>query len=157
MAEHRATITWERGGAVFVDNRYSRAHRWEFDGGAEVAASSSTHVVPAPYSVESAVDPEEAFVASLSSCHMLWFLSLAAKQGFVVDQYRDAAVGVLGPDADGRLAVLEVTLRPAVRVSGGAQPDRDQLAALHHAAHANCFIANSVKTRIHCVPALLDP
>jgi len=152
MAEHHATISWERDGAAFVDNRYSRGHRWEFDGGVSVAASSSPHVVPLPYSVEAAVDPEEAFVAAISSCHMLWFLSLAAKQGYVIDQYADTAVGVMGRDADGTLAMLDVTLRPAVAFSGIKQPNEEQLMVLHHAAHAACFIANSVKTRIHCAP-----
>jgi organic hydroperoxide reductase OsmC/OhrA len=118
-----------------------------------VAASSSPHVVPLPYSVETAVDPEEAFVAALSSCHMLWFLSLAAKQGYVVDRYQDTAVGVMGRDPDGKLAMLDVTLRPAITFFGTKGPDEEQLAALHHAAHSECFIANSVKTRVHCEPA----
>jgi len=152
MAEYTATIDWERQGAVFTDNRYSRGHRWEFDGGIQVPASSSAHVVPVPYSVTAAVDPEEAFVAALSSCHMLWFLSLAAKRGYIVDRYHDTAVGVMGRDAAGKLAMLDVTLRPAVTLGGGPQPSDVELAALHHAAHAECFIANSVKTRVHCQP-----
>lgn len=152
MAEHTATISWERGDAAFVDNRYSRRHRWEFDGGVQITASSSPHVVPLPYSVEAAIDPEEAFVASLSSCHMLWFLALAAQRGYVVDRYRDAAVGVMGRDAAGKLAMLDVTLRPAVTFVGDERPDEAELSALHHAAHEECFIANSVRTRVHCVP-----
>jgi organic hydroperoxide reductase OsmC/OhrA len=143
-----------RRGAVFVDHRYSRGHRWQFDGGTQVPASSSPHVVPLPYSVEAAVDPEEAFVAALSSCHMLWFLSLAAKRGYLVDRYHDTAVGVMGRDADGKLAMLEVTLRPTATFAEAARPDDAELAALHEAAHAECFIANSVKTRVHCHPSL---
>ena len=153
MTEYQATVDWERNGAAFVDNRYSRGHNWEFDGGVRVPASASPHVVPLPYSVAAAVDPEEAFVAALSSCHMLWFLSLAAKQGYVVDQYRDTAVGTMGRDADGRLAMLDVRLRPSVTFSGPKQPTAAELADLHLTAHAQCFIANSVKTRVHCEPA----
>lgn len=152
MSEHTAVVQWNREGAVFADNRYSRGHHWLFDGGVEVPASSSPKVVRVPLSVEAAVDPEEAFVASLSSCHMLWFLSLAAKQGFVVDRYRDEAVGVIAKDAEGKLAMTLVTLRPGVSFSGDKQPTADDLAALHHEAHEQCFIANSVKTDIRCEP-----
>jgi organic hydroperoxide reductase OsmC/OhrA len=152
MAEHRAIVEWERDDANFLDNRYSRAHRWRFDGGVTVPASASPHVVPLPLSDPAAVDPEEAFVASLSSCHMLWFLSLAAKQGFVVDGYHDEAVGRMGRDADGRMAMLEVVLRPAVRFAGRS-PDATALERLHHAAHDECFIARSVKTAVRCEPA----
>jgi len=152
--EYRATIQWERRDAAFTDQRYSRAHRWIFDGGIEVPASASPHVVPAPYSVAAAVDPEEAFVASLSSCHMLWFLSLAAKRGLLVDSYSDEATGRMGPDGQGRLAMLEVTLRPAVAFGGADQPADLEVEELHHAAHSECFIANSVKTSIRCVPIL---
>lgn len=145
MSEHHATVTWERGDAVFTDRRYSRAHEWQFDGGASVGASASPHVVPHPYSVASAVDPEEAFVVALSSCHMLWFLDFAARRGFVVDEYRDTAVGKLGPDSEGKPAMLEVTLRPEVRFSGKS-PLQEELDALHHDAHESCFLARSVKT-----------
>src|ERR1041385_55953 len=116
--EYRAEVIWSRDGAVFTDNRYSRGHRWRFDGGVEVPASSSSHVVPLPLSVAAAVDPEEAFVASLSSCHMLWFLSIAARRGFVVESYRDDAVGVLAKDEGGKLTMTRVTLRPDVRFGG---------------------------------------
>jgi organic hydroperoxide reductase OsmC/OhrA len=153
VAEHQATIDWERDGAEFVGNRYSRGHRWEFDGGVQVPASASPHVVPAPYSVAAAVDPEEAFVAALSSCHMLWFLSIASKRGFVVDRYRDTASGTMGRDGEGRLAMLDVTLRPSVTFSGTKRPSAAEVDELHHAAHAECFIASSVKTRVHCEPA----
>jgi organic hydroperoxide reductase OsmC/OhrA len=151
MSAHTATISWRRDGAQFTDNRYSRSHVWHFDGGAEVRASASPAIVPLPLSDPQRVDPEEAFVASLSSCHMLWFLSIAAQQGYCVDAYDDQAAGRMGPDADGRLAMLEVTLRPAVRFSGAAQPTAAQLEALHHAAHSRCFIANSVRTAVRIV------
>jgi organic hydroperoxide reductase OsmC/OhrA len=152
MSTHLATIAWQRAaGAAFTDNRYSRVHTWHFDGGAEVRASSSPQVVPLPMSDASAVDPEEAFVASLSSCHLLWFLSLAAAEGWCVDAYEDAATGVLGRNASGRLAMTLVTLRPRVRF-GGAQPSREAIEALHHRAHEACFIAASVRTEVHCEP-----
>jgi organic hydroperoxide reductase OsmC/OhrA len=152
MSEYQAVIEWKRGDAVFTDNRYSRGHRWIFDGGIEVPASSSPKTLPVPLSVEAAVDPEEAFVASLSSCHMLWFLAIAAKRGFVVDGYRDAAVGVLAKDASGKLVMTVVTLRPEVRFRADAAATRDQLLDLHHEAHEQCFIANSVKTEVRCEP-----
>lgn len=152
MSQYAVTVAWERDGALFSDNRYSRGHRWLFDGGVEVPASASPTVVPLPLSVAEAVDPEEAFVASLSSCHMLWFLSLAAQAGFVVDSYRDDAVGSLGPDASGKLAMTRVTLRPELRFGPGPQPTADQLTALHHEAHELCFIARSVKTELRCEP-----
>lgn len=147
-----ATILWNRNGAAFTDNRYSRAHRWLFDGGASVPASSSPQVVPLPMSDAGGVDPEEAFVASLSSCHMLWFLSIAARRGFVIEEYRDDAVGELGRDADGRQAMTVVTLRPAVRFGGQRAPSGDEIGAMHHEAHEKCFIANSVKTEVRCEP-----
>ncbi|HXS83048.1 MAG TPA: OsmC family protein [Methylomirabilota bacterium] len=155
MAEYRATIEWRRGDAKFTDRRFSRAHRWRFDGGLDVPASSSPHVVPVPASDPAAVDPEEAFVASLSSCHMLTFLFLAAKQGFVVDEYRDEAVGTLAKDAAGRQAVTVVTLHPAIRFGGEREPSRAELDALHHAAHDGCYIANSVTTDVRWEPVAL--
>lgn len=154
MAEYVATILWDRKGAPFVDNRYSRAHLWRFDGGVEVPGSSSPHVVPAPMSDPRAVDPEEAFVASLSSCHMLWFLSLAARQGFVVERYADRASGVMARNAEGRLAMTVVTLRPAVSFAGERQPTPQDLEDLHHRAHEECFLASSVKTEVRCEPIL---
>ena len=147
MAEHLATVSWQRDGEVFTDNKYSRAHTWRFDGGATVAASASPHIVRAPYSVASAVDPEEAFVASLSSCHMLFFLSFAAKAGYVVDRYEDEARGTLAKDADGRLAMTQVVMRPRIAFAG-RQPSAEELDQLHHQAHEQCFLANSVKTLI---------
>jgi organic hydroperoxide reductase OsmC/OhrA len=148
MSQHVATITWERQGAAFTDNRYSRAHRWEFDGGVGVPASSSPSAVKIPLSDPAAVDPEEAFVASLSSCHMLWFLSLAARKGFVVDAYVDTAVGYLERNDEGRWAITRATLRPRIVFGGGSAPTPEELKALHDAAHRECFIANSVKTLI---------
>jgi organic hydroperoxide reductase OsmC/OhrA len=140
-------VKWaRRDGEAFTDNRYSRAHQWNFDGGVTVPASSSPHAVKVPLSDPAAVDPEEAFVASLSSCHMLWFLSLAARKGLVVESYEDQAVGSLERDDQGRMVMSRVELRPAIRFGGDAAAAAEELKALHDAAHRECFIANSVKT-----------
>lgn len=147
-AEYTATVRWERGEQPFADQRYSRRHEWRFDGGATVAASSSPHVLPAPLSDPAAVDPEEAFVASLSSCHMLWFLALAAKRGFRIDSYVDEAVGVMGKGESGRTAMTKVTLRPRITFTGDRLPDSTEVASLHEEAHEKCYIANSVKTDV---------
>lgn len=153
MADYYAKVSWTRkAGETFVDNQYSRGHRWAFDGGALVPASSSPHIVPLPFSVEENVDPEEAFVASLSSCHMLFFLSLAAKRRFCIDSYVDDAVGTMAKDEQGRDWVSEVVLRPRVCFSGDRQPDAVAVVKLHHWAHEACFIANSVKTRVSIEP-----
>ncbi len=152
MSHYKVEILWERGDQNFVDNRYSRRHLLRFDGGAEVPGSSSPHVVPLPMSDASAVDPEEAFVASLASCHMLWFLSLAAKRKLRVDRYFDDASGLLEKDAGGKLAMTRVTLRPKAEFSGDRYPTREELDQLHHDAHAECFLARSVKTEMHCEP-----
>ena len=149
---HTAKVVWERGEAAFVDNRYSRRHVIGFDGGAEMAGSSSPSVVKAPFSDPAAVDPEEMFVASLSSCHMLWFLSLAAKENFRVDRYEDEAEGVMEKNAAGKMAMTRVTLRPRVRFSGDKLPGPADLERLHHQAHEECFIASSVKTDVRCEP-----
>src|SRR5262245_22309375 len=146
--EYRVTVLWTRGNAAFVDNRYSRGHVWTFDGGIRVPASSSPSVVPLPYSVAEAVDPEEALVAAASSCHMLTFLYLAARQGFVVDSYEDDAFGTMAKNAAGRIAFERITLRPRIAFGGTREPTPPQLAALHHAAHAECYIANSVRCEI---------
>jgi organic hydroperoxide reductase OsmC/OhrA len=148
MAQHTSTILWQRDNASFADHRYSRRHTWHFDGGAFVPGSSSPHVVPLPYSDPAGVDPEEAFVASLSSCHMLWFLDVAARAGWVVDSYRDEAIGTLARNAEGQQAMTRVELHPAVQFAPGRQPTADELQALHHRAHASCYIANSVKTEV---------
>lgn len=153
MASHTALLQWQRGAdESFTDQRYSRRHTLRFDGGAVLAASSSPSVVPLPMSDAAAVDPEEMFVAALASCHMLWFLSLAAAAGHVVDHYEDAAVGSMSRNAAGRLAMTVVTLRPRVVFGGTTAPDAAALAALHHAAHEACFIANSVHTDVRCEP-----
>jgi organic hydroperoxide reductase OsmC/OhrA len=147
-----ASVCWSRGAAPFLDRRYSRAHVWRFDGGLEVPASSSPHVVPPPLSSPAAVDPEEAFVAALSSCHMLTFLSLAAGDGWVVDRYDDDAVGTLAPDEGGGRSIPEVVLHPRVAFVGRA-PAADALRDLHDRAHEECFIARSVKTAVRVEPA----
>jgi organic hydroperoxide reductase OsmC/OhrA len=152
VAEYKAEIRWHSDGQAFTENRYSRAHTWLFDGGIVVPASSSPHLVPIPYSNPAAVDPEEAFVASLSSCHMLWFLSIAAKRGFQVESYVDRATGVMEKDSSGRLAITRVTLHPAATFADAHQPIAEELNAMHHDAHDNCFIANSVKTEVLCQP-----
>jgi organic hydroperoxide reductase OsmC/OhrA len=152
MSEYTVTVTWERRDQRFTDNRYSRGHTWAFDGGVQIPASSSPHAVPLPYSKADAVDPEEAFVASLSSCHMLWFLSIAAKRGFCVDSYADDAVGLMEKNSSGRLAMTRVTLRPKAIFSGERLPTAAELQAMHHEAHEECFIANSVKTDVRCEP-----
>ena len=146
--EYRAEIVWTRDGAVFTDNRYSRGHVWRFDGGVEVPASSSPLSVRLPLSRADAVDPEEAFVAALSSCHMLFFLSFAAKAGFVVDKYEDAAVGVMSKNEHGKLFVSKITLNPVITFGGTKRLSSEELDALHHHAHEECYIANSVRAEI---------
>lgn len=148
MHRYGARISWSRNDAKFSDNRYSRGHEWSFDGGVKVVASSSPAVVPPPYSVVEAVDPEEALVASASSCHMLWFLSLAARRGFVVDSYVDEAFGVMEKNPAERLAFSRITLRPQVHFSVEKSPSAEELESLHHAAHEECFIANSLKCEV---------
>jgi organic hydroperoxide reductase OsmC/OhrA len=155
MASHTAEVVWVRGNQDFLSNRYSRRHRLRFDGGVEVPGSSSPHVVPEPMSDPAAVDPEEAFVASIAGCHMLWFLAIAAKEKFNVDRYSDAAVGVMGRNGAGKECVSVVTLRPEVVFSGARAPSLEELHALHHRAHEACFIANSVRTEIRCEPVLV--
>lgn len=157
MSSYTATIAWQRDAQAFVDHRYSRRHHWQFDGGAEVSASASPQIVPLPMSDAAGVDPEEAFVAALSSCHMLWFLDIAARAGWVVDHYRDEAIGVLARNAQGQLAMTRVTLRPVVCFAGQRVPSFDTHLALHHQAHASCFLANSVKTEVLCEPVLQTP
>ncbi|WP_332878883.1 OsmC family protein [Massilia sp. S19_KUP03_FR1] len=148
MKQFTARLAWRRGKQPFLDQRYSRAHTWDFDGGATVPASSSPLSVPLPMSDAAAVDPEEALVASVSSCHMLFFLSLAAQHGYIVDAYDDPAIGEMDVDADGKTAMTLIRLRPALAFSGANLPDAAAIAALHHAAHERCYIANSLKTVI---------
>lgn len=154
MSRHTYTAEtlWERGTQPFLDKRYSRRHLLRFDGGLAVAGSSSPHVVPTPYSDPSAIDPEEALVSSLSSCHMLWFLDIASRNGFVVDSYHDEAVGVMAPNERKKLWLSSVTLRPKVVFSGDSLPTAADIERMHHEAHDECFIANSVKTDVQVVP-----
>ncbi len=154
MSEYTATVEWTlRDNESLAGGKYSRAHTWSFDGGVKVPASSAPAVVPVPYSDPAGVDPEEAFIASLSSCHMLTFLYIAAKKGFHVNHYTDHAVGVVGKNAQGRTAVTGVTLRPRCGFVGKA-PTADELDAMHHQAHIGCFIANSVTTDVRVEPAI---
>ena len=149
---YKVKIFWKKNfDANFLDNKYSRFHTWTFDGGIELAASSSPHVVPLPMSDESAVDPEEAFIASLSSCHMLWFLSFAVEKNYIVESYEDNAEGVLGKNEEGKLAMTKVTLKPKVNFDNNHTLSREQVDELHRLAHEKCFIANSVKTKITIV------
>jgi len=148
-----ANVRWRRGaGESFTDQRYSRLHELRFDGGAVMRGSSAVSSVPLPWSDPSAVDPEEMLVASIASCHMLWFLSLAATAGHVVDSYSDAAEGVMTKNSAGKLWVSQVTLRPKVAFAAGRGPAPEALEALHHQAHEECFIANSVKSEVRCEP-----
>jgi organic hydroperoxide reductase OsmC/OhrA len=148
MTMHTANVEWSRGDQAFVDKRYSRAHRWSFDGGASLAASSSPHVVRPPFSNPANVDPEEGYIAALSSCHMLWFLDLAARRGFRIDSYADTAEGRMASNEAGKEWVAEVTLRPHIVFSGALRPSDADVDRLHHAAHAECYLANSVRTSV---------
>ncbi len=148
MSHHTAQIDWTLADGDFLGRRYSREHTWTFDGGVTVPASSSPSVVPVPYSNPANVDPEEAYVASIASCHMLWFLGLAAERGFAVARYTDRAIGVLTRDSNGKSWISAVTLTPVIEYSGNKQPSVEEQDALHHAAHEECFIANSVRTEI---------
>lgn len=149
MSEYFAEIRWTRSAEeIYIDNKYSRGHTWKFDGGLNVNASSSPKIVPIPYSVEAYVDPEEAYIASISSCHMLFFLSLAAKQRYVVDEYYDNALGVMEKGENETYSITKVWLRPRVKFSGDNLPTRTQVEAMHHQSHEQCFIANSVRSEI---------
>ena len=148
MSEHKARITWKRNGPDFLKGKYSREHAWTFDGGVTVPASSSPSVVPAPFSNANAVDPEEAFVASLSSCHMLTYVWLASRAGFTVDSYEDDAIGTMAKNEHGVPWVNEVTLHPKISYSGEKLPSSEDEEHLHHSAHEQCFIDNSVKTDV---------
>ena len=154
MHTYNATIRWARGDDPFANQKYSRGHHWEFDEGVTVPASASPHTVSAPWSVTSAVDPEEALVAALSSCHMLFFLSDASRGGFIVDRYDDPAVGEMAKNSDGRFAVTKVTIRPRVTF-GGTPPSAEEFAALHESAHKQCFISNSVRSEVVIEPVLV--
>lgn len=148
MAEYVAEVTWTRGAQPFTDNRYKRVFETRFPGGAILPGSASPHVVPAALTDPGGVDPEQMFVSSLSSCHMLWFLSIAAKHGWLIDRYDDRAVGQMAHNAQGQMAMSRVTLHPCCSFTGGTRPDRAALVAAHEQAHAACFIANSVRTEV---------
>jgi organic hydroperoxide reductase OsmC/OhrA len=153
MSTYTATIRWSCSGeGEFAKGRYTRAHEWAFDGGAVVPASASPDNVPPGTADEAGVDPEEAFIAAISSCHMLFFLDHARREGFVVDSYVDEAVGIMEKNADGKIAVTRVTLRPRVVFSGDKVPGADDIARLHHRSHEDCFIANSVTTEVTVEP-----
>ena len=154
MSKYTATVKWQRGDEGFLDDNYSRGHVWEFDGGVSVPASASPHIVPLPKSVAENVDPEEAFVASLSSCHMLFFLSIAVKKGYIVDSYTDCAIGHMARNDQGKFAMTRVILRPKVVFSGDEQPTTEQLKNMHSQSHEQCFIANSVKTEVSADPVI---
>lgn len=145
MSSYTATVRWQRGDQPFTDGKYSRGHDVEFDGGVSLRGSSAPGVVRPPLSEVAAADPEEMFVASLSMCHMLFFLDLARRGGFVVDHYVDNAEGVMGQDDRGRTALILVSLKPMIQWSGDKRPAADDVAALHHKAHELCFIANSFR------------
>src|SRR5438874_943722 len=148
MSKHTATVNWKRTSPEFLKGKYSREHTWTFDGGLTIPASPSPSVVPTPYSNPANLDPEEAYVASLSSCHMLTFLFLASKQGFIVDSYHDEAFGVISKNERGVSWIGAVTLQPQIVYSGDKRPSAEEQDNLHHLSHEQCFIANSVKTQI---------
>lgn len=150
MSSHRATVEWKKEGD-FSRKKYLRTHRWRFDGGIEVKAAASPSVVPKPWTVDDAVDPEEAFIASVSSCHMLTFLFLAANDGFVCESYVDEAEGLLANEGGGQW-ITEIVLRPKIEFSGEKRPSEKELEELHHRAHEECFISRSVKTNIRVEP-----
>ena len=148
MSEHKAIISWKRTSPDFLKGKYSREHHWKFDGGLTIPASPSPSVVPSPYSNPAHVDPEEAYVASISSCHMLTFLFIASRQGFQVDSYEDEAIGAMTKNEKGASWVSSVTLNPKIFYSGEKLPTPTDEEHLHHLAHEQCFIANSVKTEV---------
>lgn len=146
---YKVKVQWKKkDDEVFMDNKYSRAHQWIFDGGACVNASASPQVVRMPMSDETAVDPEEALVASVSSCHMLFFLSYAAEKGFIIESYEDHAEGLMNVNVDGKMAMESIILKPIIIFSASRRPDDEQLTMLHKRSHDNCYIANSLKTSV---------
>ena len=149
MSTYTAKIVWKSDSPeTFTKNRYTRGHEWQFDGGVNVPASSSPHSVRVPFSLEAAVDPEEALVAATSSCHMLTFLWIAAKKGFVIDSYEDDAVGEMTQGEDGKQWISKITLDPQIAWSGERVPTADEIAEMHHAAHEGCYIANSIRSEV---------
>ncbi len=149
MSTYTAKIIWKSDSPdTFTKNRYTRGHTWSFDGGVTVSASSSPHAVRVPFSIEEAVDPEEALVAATASCHMLTFLWVAAKKGFVIDAYEDNAVGEMTSTEDGKQWISKITLDPKIQWSAETRPTTQEIAELHHAAHDGCYIANSIKSEV---------
>lgn len=148
MSTHQATVSWTLDDGDFLKRRYSRVHTITLGDGVEIVGSPSPSVVPAPFSRADAMDPEAAFTAALSACHMLWFLDFAARAGFVAASYRDAAEGTLGRLASGKTAMTKVVLRPKIVFVGERQPAAAEIADLHHKAHEACFIANSVTSEV---------
>lgn len=149
MSTYTATISWKSDAPeLFTKNRYTRGHTWSFDGGIEVPASSSPHSVRLPFSVEEAVDPEEALVAAAASCHMLTFLYVAARKGFRIDSYEDNAVGEMTANVDGKQWVSKITLDPKIEWAGDTLPTDEEIATLHHEAHEGCYIANSIRSEV---------
>lgn len=154
---YTATIFWRNDSSDdFARGRYSRGHLWRFDGGTEVPATASPHVVPSRFTVDAAVDPEEALVAALSSCHMLTFLDVARRAGFVVTSYDDTPIGVMEKNDAGKYWVSAVTLSPRIAFSGKT-PEPAELEQLHHLAHDDCFIANSIRTRVTITSPAVAP
>lgn len=154
MSDHTATILWIRKDEGFLKSQYSRNHTWSFDGGLKVEATAAPNVIPPPWTDAAHVDPEEAFVASVSSCHMLTFLHVASKAGFLVDRYEDKAVGTMAKNEKGIPWVKTITLRPEIAYGGGKIPTPEEAAQLHHKAHDYCFIANSVKSEVLVEPVV---
>jgi len=152
MSEHKATVSWKYTGEDFLRGKFSRAHSWSFDGGLTVPASASPAVVSPPLSDPAAIDPEEAFVASLSSCHMLTFIFLAYRKGFALSAYEDQAVGTMAKNDEGLMWIDKVVLHPVITYAGDKRPTPEEEAALHHDAHRHCFVANSVKTMVTVGP-----
>ncbi|MEB0138138.1 MULTISPECIES: OsmC family protein [unclassified Undibacterium] len=148
MDNYQAQVIWQRQQQEFSDNKYSRAHEWKFDGGLSVPASSAPSSVPLPYSLAENVDPEEALIAALASCHMLFFLAFACKQGYIIDTYDDEAIGTMSKNERGRLYISAITLRPRVLFSGDKTATAEQINALHELAHEHCYIANSVRAEV---------
>jgi organic hydroperoxide reductase OsmC/OhrA len=148
MSKHFATIRWFASpGEDFAKGQYSRGHSWNFDGLTNVAASASPHIVPMPWANPDAVDPEEAFVASAASCHMLFFLDFSRRAGLIITGYDDVAEGLMEKGADGKMRITRITLRPKI-VWSGDPPDQAQIDELHHKSHEACFIANSITSEV---------
>ena len=141
------TVHWSSQADSFSEGRYSRDHIWHSKKGWRIEASSSPDIVPIPYSNPTMIDPEEAFLASVSSCHMLWFIDLARRAGFRATDYVDHATGQMTSDSDGQCWISEISLAPRI-IWVGPAPNRAKVEQLHAEAHQKCFIANSVKTAI---------